>query len=305
MTKSLLAAAEILDLPALLESWRLAMTAERKAAGTIRTYTAGVTAYLRWCDATRTPADLTKQSVERFIVSLHDAGLEPATARTRHVGCKQFATWLADEGEIPSNPLATSKQPKVDKKVIKALSDDELHRLVKACSGKRPFMDRRDEALVRFMAETMLRASEVIGLKVADIDMTQGRATVMGKGGKGRIVPFGPQTAAALDRYLRARRTHRFADTGKLWLGGDGKTFGYHGLDEALKARAQKAGITGFTCHVLRRTGSTRWLALGGSENGLMAVAGWSSRTMLDHYTGASASLRAHDEARTLGLGDL
>lgn len=87
-----------------------------------------------------------------------------------------------------------------------ALTDDELRALIKACTG-RDMRERRDEALVRLMAETGMRAGEVIGLQLPDVDLTRGIATVhRGKGGKGRIVPFGSRTASALDRYLRARR---------------------------------------------------------------------------------------------------
>ena len=55
----------------------------------------------------------------------------------------------------------------------------------------------------------------------------------------------------------------------------------------------------------MRHTAATRWLRAGGSEGGLMAIAGWSTRDMIDRYTGASASERAADEARGLGLGEL
>jgi integrase len=177
--------------------------------------------------------------------------------------------------------------------------------LIKSCNGKE-FMDRRDEAIVRLMAETGLRAGEVIGMQLADVDLQQGRAIVRrGKGGKGRAVPLGPQTAAAVDRYIRARRSHRLSGTGELWLGGGGQTFSYHGLNLALKRRAAAAGIANFHLHLMRHTAATRWLRAGGSEGGLMAVAGWSTRSMVDRYTGASAAERAATEARGLNLGDL
>ena len=133
------------------------------------------------------------------------------------------------------------KQPKLDKKVVDALTDEELRDLIKACHGKR-FIDRRDEAIVRFMAETGCRAGEVIAMRADDIDLHRGIATIRrGKGGKGRIVPFGPQTATAIDRYLRARRSHQLAaDTGPLWLGADNwQTFGYAALHRTLQVRAR------------------------------------------------------------------
>ena len=63
--------------------------------------------------------------------------------------------------------------------------------------------------------------------------------------------------------------------------------------------------MKGFHLHLLRHTAATRWLRAGGSEQGLMTVAGWSSRAMLDRYTGASAAERAAAESRGLGLGDI
>ena len=126
-----------------------------------------------------------------------------------------------------------------------------------------------------------------------------------GKGGKGRIAPFGAHTARAVDRYLRARRTHRLADTAALWLGDRGKNLEYYGLRNALQYRAELAGLKGFHLHLLRHTAASRWLAAGGSEGGLMSVAGWSTRDMIDRYTRSTAAERAADEARRLGLGDL
>ena len=112
--------------------------------------------------------------------------------------------------------------------------------------------------------------------------------------------------ARSIDRYLRMRRSHRLAHTEALWLGGGGQQFRYHGLDVAMKRRAEMAGIKNFHCHLLRNTAATRWLAAGGSRERSdgrrrMVAAG----TMLDRYTKASASDRAATEARRLDLGNL
>jgi integrase/recombinase XerD len=295
----------LLDLATLLPSWQLALKAERKSPGTIRTYSDGVKKYLRWCADNGHAVELSRTSVQAFLAELLDDGAEGNTARSRDLALKRFTAWLVDEGELSVNPLLGLKPPKADHKVVNALTDDQLKRLIKACQGK-SLLDRRDEALVRLMAETGLRAGEVLALDVADVNLPEGLLTVRrGKGGKGRIAPFGSQTAAALDRYLRSRRSHRLSDTGALWVGGGGKSFGYYGLNMALKSRAERAGIERFHLHLLRHTAATRWLRAGGSEGGLMAVAGWSTRSMIERYTGASAAERAAAEARGLGLGEL
>ena len=153
------------------------------------------------------------------------------------------------------------------------------------------------------MTETGMRAGEVVALQLTDLDLSRGLATVTR--GKGRIVPFGSQTATALDRYIRSRRTHVRAESPALWVGDRGKGFSYYGLHAALRHRAQIAGIERFHPHLLRHTAATRWLSAGGSEGGLMAVAGWARRDMIDRYTAATASERAAAEARNLNLGDL
>ncbi|WP_231584636.1 tyrosine-type recombinase/integrase [Mycobacterium haemophilum] len=294
-----------LDLAALLPSWELALRAERKSPQTIKSYGDGVRAFIRWCtDHGHSPA-LERDLVKGFVADLLESGAEPSTARARQLGVRRFSAWLEEEGEVDADPLLGLKAPKLDSKVTESLTETELRRLIKACVGKE-FRDRRDEAIVRLMAETGMRAGELCGLTVADVDLTRGLATVRrGKGAKGRITPFGPQTARAIDRYLRARRTHRLADSEALWLGDRGKNLEYYGLHSALKYRAQLAGLTGFHPHLLRHTAASRWLAAGGSEGGLMAVAGWSTRDMIDRYTKATAAERAAAEARGLNLGEL
>lgn len=294
-----------LDLADLLGSWELALRAERKSPQTVKSYGDGVRRFLTWCTDRDVAPALERKTVAAFVADLLDQGAEPATARSRHLALRRFSAWLVEEGEADDDKLLGSKPPKLDVKVVEPLTDDELRLLLKACVGP-DMRERRDEAIVRFMAETGARAGEVVLLDLADVNLPAGVAIVRrGKGGKERSVPFGPQTTRALDRYIRVRRGHRLASTAALWLGDRGKAFGYDALHKTLAMRAQMAGIDGFHPHRLRHTAAHRWLAAGGSEGGLMAVAGWTRPDMLMRYTRAQASDRAAAEARKLNLGDL
>jgi site-specific recombinase XerD len=293
------------DLAALAESWLVHLRAERKSPATLRIYRAGVKAYLARCAENSQPAILDRNLLAAFTADLLDRGAEPATAQARHLAVRRFGRWLHAEGELAEDPLAGMRPPKLDAKVIPVLSDDQLRRLVKACEGK-TLRDRRDEALVRLMLETGLRAGEVVALRLEDVDVAGGTLLVhRGKGGGGRLVPFSAQTARALDRYLRLRRGHVLADTSALWLGECSHGLGYDGLYRALRKRAVAAGIQRFSPHQLRHTAASRWLAAGGSEGGLMAIAGWKRREMLDRYAASTRASRAIEEARGLGLGEL
>ena len=293
------------DLGFLLSSWELALRAERKSPATLKSYGDGVRSFIAWCADGGCPAVLDRRTVNAFTASLLDDGREAATVRSRQLAVRRFSSWLADEGEIPEDALIGIKAPKLDAKVVEPLTDDQLRALIKACAGN-DFRDRRDEAIVRLMAETGIRAGECATILLADVDLAHGTAVVRrGKGGKGRIVPFGPQTARALDRYRRARASHTLASLPALWLGDRQKEFSYDGLHKALRGRAATASIEGFHPHKLRHTAAHRWLAAGGSEGGLMAVAGWTRPDMLQRYTKARAAERAAEEARKLGLGDI
>jgi site-specific recombinase XerD len=292
------------DLVGLLPSWLLALRAERKSAATLESYGSGVRAFFRWCASEDVTPALDKTLVQTFLVSLLDGGTAATTVAARLLSLRRFTAWLLAEGELHTDPLLGIKPPKLDRKVVHALSDDQLQALIKACRGQ-TLVARRDEAIVRLMAETGMRRGEVLALQVSDVDLTKGLAVIRrGKGFKGRVVPFGPQTGTAIDRYVRMRNRAGFGD-GPLWVGGTTRTLGNSGLAKAIKRRANVAGIDGFHLHLMRHTAATRWLRAGGSEQGLMSVAGWSTREMLDRYTGASAAERAAAEARGLNLGDL
>jgi site-specific recombinase XerD len=295
-----------MDFAGLLPSWLVSLQAANRSRKTVALYGESVRGFLAWCERTDTPAELSKPAVGAFIASLLHAGQSPNTARVRQMALKRFSVWCAAEHEIDADALVGMPQPRLDVKIADPLTELELRDLIRACQGK-TFAHRRDEAIVRFMAETGVRAGECADLALADVDVVRGIATVRHtKGRRERIVPFGPQTGQALDRYIRARRTHKHAASAALWLGDrNGATFAYTALFRALGRRARDAGIDRFYPHLLRHGFASRWLAAGGSEGGLMAVAGWSKREMLDRYVASTAASRAADEARRLHLGDL
>jgi integrase/recombinase XerD len=293
------------DFRALLDSFVLHLRGERKSDQTVKIYRDGVRAFLTWCERENITPALDRPTVAKFTAALLDAGAEAATARSRQLAVRRFSAWLAAEGEIEADTLAHMAPPKLDVKAVPVLSDEQLRALLAACKGP-DLRDKRDEAIIRLMTETGARAGEVLALEVADVDLTAGLAVIRkGKGGKARRVPFGPRTGAAIDRYIRARRRHRLTATPVLWLGQGGKQFGYHALRDTLRYRAERAGIGGIHPHMLRHTAADRWLTAGGSEGGLMAVAGWTRPDMLLRYTRARAEQRAADEARRLNLGNL
>jgi integrase len=196
------------------------------------------------------------------------------------------------------------RAPKLDDKAVPDLSEDEVRRMIKACKGSE-FRDKRDMAMLLLFTETGARASELLALNVADVDLATCTMLVRrGKGAKGRQARFSPATAAAVDRYIRARRANGNPDDGALFVSSaHARRISYRGMTDSLKHRAIKAGVVGFHVHRLRHTAAVRWLASGGSEGGLMAQSGWASRKMIDRYVRTAAEELASAEFDRLNLG--
>ena len=289
----------------MLVSWEIALRAEGKSKNTVKVYGDGVRAYMRWQELAGAWG-LTREDVARFLADLVDTA-SSTTASIRAKNLRQFSTWAHEEGRLESDVLAGLKAPRPDKTVVPKLTDDELKRLIAACAADKTVYGRRDEAMVRLAAEAGCRADELLGMDLPDdISLKRGMAVIRrGKGAKGRLVPFGSQTARAVDRYVFLRRKLVPEDKGPLWISQRRGRLGYHGMYATLGKRAEAAGIPDFHPHRLRHTFASRWLKAGGSEGGLMAVAGWTSREMLDRYVEDTRSELAAEEARRLGLGEV
>jgi site-specific recombinase XerD len=292
----------------LLQDWLNVLKAENKSKSTLKNYTTGVTAYIRWCEQRGETPRIDRTLVTEWVAELLASGMEPSSAKTRRQAVRRFSAWMDGEDDLDyTDQLLGLKPPKVPEKLIEPLTEVQLRVLILACEGK-TLRDKRDEAIIRLLTETGMRASEVVGLQVSDLNMASGVVTIgQAKGGRGRLVSISPKTAVAIDKYLRLRRSHPAAGLPDLWLSlrGNSARLSYMGMRYSISERATLAGIENFHLHLMRHTASSRWLAAGGSEQGLMTRHGWRDRSMLDRYTRATASERSIDEARHLGLGDL
>lgn len=293
-------AESLLDLDELLQSWLIALRGERKSPETLKAYKTGVRAFLNFCSEQDIPPALTKSTVVAFMASIADQ--EAATARLRLTALKRFARWLAEEEDFVPDGVLAVRAPKLDQRVVNHFSDREVKALLKACEGQ-DWRDKRDRALVAMLTETGMRAEEVLGLTVDDVSIAGCSAIVRrGKGAKGRKAKFSNQTAATLDRWLRARRKAGHGD-GPVWIGAAGRALSYSGLKYTLGKRAERGGVPDFQLHKFRHSAAVSWLRAGGSENGLMAQAGWQSRHMIDRYVKSASEELAADEFDRLGLG--
>lgn len=299
------AALPIDDLRTLLPDWRTHLRARNVAPSTIASYERCGTNLVDYLLAKGMPTGagaIGREHLEAFLADLQDR-LSPATVAKHYRSLQQLFRWLVDDGEITASPMERMRPPQVPEQPVDVFTDDELRALLKAAAGN-TFENRRDTAVLRFLIDTGVRASELIGLAVDDLDTDRSEAMVLGKGRRGRVVPYGAKTADALRRYLRVRAQHpRAATTSALWLGRSGPMT-VSGLAQLLERRAKDAGVADVHPHRFRHTYAHVWLANGGQEHDLMRLAGWRSPQMVGRYAASAGAERARDNFRKAALGD-
>jgi site-specific recombinase XerD len=157
-----------------------------------------------FADAAANPTRVQRAHVEDFQAWMIETR-SASTALNKHKALQQLFKWLVSEEEIERSPMERVRQPKTPKHLIPVLRTDETKRVLDTCRGTTSFADIRDQAIIRVLANTGARLSEVARLMTHDIDLDRDVVTFRGKGSKDRQVRIGPKTARALSRYLRAR----------------------------------------------------------------------------------------------------
>ena len=246
----------------------------------------GFVAFLK----TRNVSDVSEiipQDIRAYLISLQNRNLKDTTQHAHARAIRAWLNWLVAEGDLDGNPMSRVAMPRLEKRIPAPFSPDDVTALLEACDRKTP-KGSRDYAMILTLLDTGLRASELISLRVGDVDMRSGVIMVMGKGQKQRQVIAGSKARAAILRMLAHRGP---VSTGApLWASYDvngrerpqGLTVS--GLQTVLHRLGKRAGVKPCSPHRFRRTFALWCLRDGMDLHSLRMLMGHSDLTVLQRY---------------------
>ncbi|MBI2710193.1 MAG: tyrosine recombinase XerD [Actinobacteria bacterium] len=266
-----------------------------RAPATLAAYRKDLRAYTSWLhDRGCRLGDAGEEDVIAWIAHLRALGRAPSTVKRSTVAVRGLHRFLSVEsdGDV-TDPSAAVAVPRVPRGVPKALGEDEVARLLDTVQGD-DVMARRDRAILEVLYGTGMRISELVGLSLGDVDLVDGLARVLGKGGKERIVPVGRYASTAVARWLEPggrpqlvpARWARRGDAEALLLNARGGRLSRQGAWGVVRRHALAAGLADrLTPHVLRHSCATHMLDHGADIRAVQELLGHASISTTQVYT--------------------
>lgn len=277
--------------------WLDHLAVERGAsANTLAAYRRDLDRYLAFLHArgVTEPEQVREALVTDFLATLregtatHPPMAASSSARTL-VAVRGLHRFLALEGVVAADPAAAVRPPKPPLRLPKAISVDEVERLLRAAAAGDTPVALRDRALFELLYGTGARISEAVGLDVDDVDLDTGSARLFGKGSKERVVPVGRYAREAVTAYLvrtRPALAVKGRGTPALLLGQRGGRLTRQSAWVALRDCADRAGLAGrVSPHTLRHSFATHLLDGGADVRVVQELLGHASVTTTQVYT--------------------
>ena len=229
--------------------------------------------------------------VHRHLETLRDKGLKDASVGRKYASIRSFHLFLITEGYAVTDPTGAIDTPTRAASIPKALTVDQVVRLIEAPDTSKA-LGRRDRAILEFLYGTGCRATEVVDLDLHDIDFETNSAIVTGKGSKQRMVPIGSYASAAIGNWLPDRLAIRRPgeDSGALFLTARGNRLSRQTVWRVVDRAGTRAGInpTHLSPHVLRHSAATHMVEGGADLRTVQELLGHASLSTTQIYTKVS-----------------
>lgn len=229
--------------------------------------------------------DIKKEDIINYIECL-SKDISSRSINRKIVSIKSFHKFMVRDNIIRSNVTSDIDSPKIGKHLPKVLSIEEINQLLDI-TPKTPF-DYRNKAMLELMYATGLRVSELVNLRLEDINLEMAIVTCMGKGSKERMIPLGDIAVHYLTNYIRLYRSSllKKTQTNILFLNNHGKPLTRQGFFITLKAIAREKGIKkDFSPHTLRHSFATHLIEYGADLRSVQELLGHADISTTQIYT--------------------
>ncbi len=233
---------------------------------------------------------VSKLEVLSFLVVLRKQGLSERSVARLQVTLRNLYRFLVSESLLDENPLEALESPKLTKKLPHVLSEQEVERLLNQPDPSTP-LGLRDKAMLELLYATGLRVSELISLRLDQVDLEVGCVRVFGKGGRERIVPIGEVAQGFLRTYLREGRGKMLKGriSAYVFVTPRGEKITRQGSWKIIKKYGLRAGIRGkLTPHTLRHCFASHLLDRGADLRSVQALLGHVDISTTQIYTHVS-----------------
>ncbi|HEX5309848.1 MAG TPA: tyrosine recombinase [Solirubrobacteraceae bacterium] len=266
------------------------------AERTRRAYALDALQLARFADARGlAPGEVSVRELRRYIASLSEAELAPATTARKLAAIRALFRCLREHGQIAHSPADLIATPRKGSYLPRVLKADEMAGLLDSIPADGP-LQLRDRAMFELAYASGLRAEEIVTLDLRDVDQDREQLRVEGKGSKTRFVPTGEVALAAVTAYLeRARPALSHDATEALFLSRSGRRLGTSDVRRRLRGWSKRAGVAGpVTPHALRHSFATHLLDGGADLRAIQELLGHASISTTQVYTRVeSARLRS------------
>ena len=232
---------------------------------------------------------ITHVEIRLYLTRLYREKLAKKSVSRKLSGLRSFFNYLEKEDVIEKNPFLYVSMPKLDKKIPQFFYDEEMQQLFAAEDGMTP-ISQRNRAILELLSATGIRVTELVGIKIEDVDFTAGLLLVFGKGRKQRYVPFGSFAEMELKKYINDSRPKlQNKSEGKnntLFLNHHGKPITDRGIRYILNRMLEKAALTSkIHPHKLRHSFATHLLNQGADMRSVQELLGHESLSSTQVYT--------------------
>jgi integrase/recombinase XerD len=225
-----------------------------------------------------------------FLASLYRQKLESRTVARHLVTLRNFFRYAQVQELIAEDPCLNLESPKIRRSLPGYLRLEEVEKILARPDEKTP-LGLRDRAMLEVLYSTGLRVSELISLRVMDVDRSAGCIRCIGKGDKERIVPIGKRALSLVERYLRDARPRLIGKKQQpsapaLFINSRGGTLSRVGVWKILSAYGRQAGLrVALTPHMLRHSFATHLLERGADLRSVQLMLGHSDISTTQIYT--------------------